>query len=74
MAKTPSDNGLDDERGSDGHEKGSDSQMSDERKDAERPPKKGGRLQSVGNKVPVTTNTTLALNVNDCVTKFFDGL
>jgi hypothetical protein len=74
MAKTPSDKGQDADSGSDGHESGSDSPLSDERKDAEVPPKKGARLKSVGNKVPVTTNTTLALSVNDCVTKFFDGL
>jgi hypothetical protein len=74
MAKTPSDKGQDDDSGSDGHDSGSDSPLSDERKDAEVPPKKGARLKSVGNKVPVTTNTTLALSVNDCVTKFFDGL
>ncbi len=40
MAKTPSQNGEDDESGSDEHENGSDSQISDERKDVEVPPKR----------------------------------
>ena len=74
MAKTPSDEGQDDESGSSGNATGSESQSSDEGKDAEVPPKKGASLKSVGNKVPVTKKTTLALNVNDCVTKLIDGV